>query len=342
MSVRLMVDDLTAFRKLVPEVIATGIQTIDGVIVMQWLEPLTMGAPAALVIEAFACALPETYITAMASSAIEPVWINLEYLSAEYWVADHHLMPSPHPVFPLTKYYFFPGFTDKTGGLIREAALPEVAQAMDHLDDTAKLRVLVFAYASAPTDALLVAMEKMQSQRESQVTLFDDALSDKHQHWRGSQAENALQAAPVLEIEFIPFVPQAIFDDLLREHDVLFVRGEDSLVRALWAGKPFVWQVYRQTDNAHLAKLEAFLDLYCVGLTVEAEAALRELWRVWNAPDAAAIGPAWKAFCTQLDALRRHAMVWSNRLFSLPDLASNLLSFYQKTSKIEGFAALDI
>ena len=45
------------------------------------------------------------------------------------------------------------------------------------------------------------------------------------------------------------------------------VRGEDSLVRALWAGQPFVWHIYPQDDGAHHAKLDAFLDcgLLCRG-----------------------------------------------------------------------------
>ena len=43
------------------------------------------------------------------------------------------------------------------------------------------------------------------------------------------------------------------------------VRGEDSLVRALWAGKPMVWQIYPQHDAAHHHKLEAFLNMLDAG-----------------------------------------------------------------------------
>jgi hypothetical protein len=52
-----------------------------------------------------------------------PVWINLEYLSAESWVDEHHCLPSPHPRLPLTKYFFFPGFGGNTGGVIIEDEL---------------------------------------------------------------------------------------------------------------------------------------------------------------------------------------------------------------------------
>ena len=58
--------------------------------------------------------------------------------------------------------------------------------------------------------------------------------------------------------------------------DLNFVRGEDSLVRALWAGKPFVWQIYPQHDDAHHAKLEAFLNW------LQAPESLRRLHAIWN------------------------------------------------------------
>jgi uncharacterized repeat protein (TIGR03837 family) len=63
---------------------------------------------------------------------------------------------------------------------------------------------------------------------------------------------------------------------MLRACDLNFVRGEDSLVRALWAGQPFVWHIYPQDDNAHHAKLQAFLDW------MEAPQSLQRAHRVWN------------------------------------------------------------
>ena len=57
----------------------------------------------------------------------------------------------------------------------------------------------------------------------------------------------------------LPWLTQADFDHLLWACDLNFVRGEDSLVRAAWAGAPFVWQVYPQHDGAHAAKVEALL-----------------------------------------------------------------------------------
>ena len=122
----------------------------------------------------------------------------------------------------------------------------------------------------------------------------------------------------MLEIEVVPFVPQTDFDSLLWQHDILFVRGEDSFVRAQWSAKPFVWHVYPQAENAHMLKLNAFLDLYCEGLPIDAETAVRDLWHAWNVPAVRAVGPAWVAFVAHLPALNGHAGRWSQRLAELP------------------------
>jgi uncharacterized repeat protein (TIGR03837 family) len=68
--------------------------------------------------------------------------------------------------------------------------------------------------------------------------------------------------------------------------DLNLVRGEDSLVRALWAGQAFIWHIYPQDDNAHHAKLEAFLEW------TQAPESLRRAHRVWNGMEAG----EWPAF----------------------------------------------
>ena len=53
---------------------------------------------------------------------------------------------------------------------------------------------------------------------------------------------------------------------LLANCDLNFVRGEDSLVRAIYSGKPFIWQPYIQGNDAHLEKLNAFINFYFADL----------------------------------------------------------------------------
>src|SRR5204863_606200 len=119
--------------------------------------------------ETFGCDPPEAYVHAMAGRTPKPRWINLEYLSAEEWVEGSHALPSPNPRLPLVKHFFFPGFTPRTGGLLREESLlrrrdefqaDAGAQAAfwtsiaGRAPPDGALKVSLFSYAGAPVEAL--------------------------------------------------------------------------------------------------------------------------------------------------------------------------------------------
>ena len=100
-----------------------------------------------------------------------------------------------------------------------------------------------------------------------------------------------------LEVRLLPFLPQPVYDELLWACDWNFVRGEDSFVRAQWARRPLVWHIYPQAEDAHRAKLDAFLASYCAGLEPGLAAALKGLWHGWNAPPVPGslpMGAAWE------------------------------------------------
>ncbi len=324
-AVRLFVDDLNSFRQIEPAIDASSARQIVGDVTVSHWEQALAADPADLVIEAFAVNLPAPYVNAMALRPTPPVWVNLEYLSAESWIGEHHLLPSPHPQLPLTKYFFFPGFTSSSGGLIREKNLLAARDAFTSGNSANNLRIFLFGYRNAAVDSLLRAMS--ESTTHVDCTVPEGALAASLKLPDANQTPN-------VEIALMPFSAQADVDQLLWRHDVLFVRGEDSFVRAVWAGKPFIWQIYPQDENTHWVKLNAFLALYCEGLDINAASALRELWRAWNAEDNARIGAAWRHFKDQLPALQLHARLWSQKLAQMPDLTANLLSFYQKTTKI--------
>lgn len=342
LQIRLWVDDLTRFAKLAPELDPTSAcQFLSGVEIRKWALPFATVDPAAVVIEAFACNLPDSYIAAMAAQAVKPRWINIEYLSAESWVAEHHGLPSPHPRLPLTKYFFFPGFTVDSGGLIREAELRAArdvfqndlsAQAAwwstwDITPQADSLTLSLFAYPNAPIAPLLAAWTTSLTPIVCVVPLTP--LSDK--------LASILGGAPLLPgtrvrrgnltLIGLPFLSQTQYDRLLWACDLNFVRGEDSFVRAQWANKPFIWNIYPQADAAHPKKLEAFLQLYCD--SAPETHALPALWRTWNnlGGDPAT---AWFAFAAALPRLKRHAQCWSRRLASQADLATQLVNFSQK------------
>ncbi|MBZ0097428.1 MAG: elongation factor P maturation arginine rhamnosyltransferase EarP, partial [Taibaiella sp.] len=111
-KVRLWIDDLASLHRIWPELDSDSQNQIScDVEVNRWIQPFQDAEPADVIIEAFSCNIPEIYVAKMAAQATKPLWINLEYLSAEAWVDEYHALPSPHPFLPLTKYFYFPGFS---------------------------------------------------------------------------------------------------------------------------------------------------------------------------------------------------------------------------------------
>ncbi len=346
LAVRLWVDALDAFARICPQVDARlDRQTLSGVEVRRWagnghFADAGCPVPGAVVVEAFACQLPEHFIAAMASCEPRPVWINLEYLSAETWAVDWHALPSPHPRLPLTKYFFFPGFSDASGGLLRESGLEAsrlayCAESEEKADFWRSMGgptpadafvVSLFAYENAAIEKLLAAWERSsvpvccllpKTQTLPQIeTCVGHALAAGDIVRRGQ-----------LEIRVLAFVPQDAYDRLLWSCDLNLVRGEDSFVRAQWAARPLLWHIYAQSEDAHLAKLEAFLDLYCAGLTVPAADAVRRLHRAWNGDPGLLSAELWARWYAELPELREHAARWANRLAAQQDLCSRLVRF---------------
>ena len=335
-DVRLWVDDLASLQRISPEVDPqASIQYHTGVDIRHWTTPFPDVNPAAVVIEAFGCEVPASYQTAMAQSEEKPVWINLEYLSAEPWIESCHALPSPHPHVPLTKYFFFPGFTPKTGGLLQEHDLlarrdalqqnpAQFWQAMNLPCPVAnESTVSLFCYDTAPVADLLTAWETSSTPvrcllPEGKALAVVAAHFDQPALAPGDTVQRGNLALHVL-----PFLRQEDYDLLLWACDCNFVRGEDSFVRAQWAGKPMVWQIYVHQENVHLTKLDAFLHRYCAGMDQPTADSVRAFHRAWNthAP------MNWNDFHQHQAALESHAKAWASRLAQQTDLASNLVIF---------------
>ena len=350
-EVRLWVDDLGAFKPLCPELDAgCAVQRVRvsnaahaaSIEVRHWPACFPSVEPGDVVIEAFACRLPESFEAAMAARVPQPVWVNLDYLSAEDWVVGCHALPSPHPRLPLTKHFFFPGFTASTGGLLREHGLSAACAAFGaspaqqevfwrHLGfappAAGTLCVTLFAYENPALPALLDAWAG--GDRPLCVLLPRSRPQAGVEAWLGT-------ALPVghtarrgqLEIRAIPFVSQSEYDRLLWLCEVNFVRGEDSFVRAQWAGSPLVWHIYPQDDAAHRTKLEAFLAHYLAGLSPGAAQAVHDLHAAWNGFAApATAGAAWHGVLSALPELASHAQTWRKNLQKQEDLCSSLVRF---------------
>jgi uncharacterized repeat protein (TIGR03837 family) len=125
----------------------------------------------------------------------------------------------------------------------------------------------------------------------------------------------------------VPFVDQDAFDRRLWASDVNIVRGEDSFVRAQWAGQPYVWHVYPQDADAHLAKMDAFLTRIEANLPGPARDAQRTFWYAWNAGDPVTTADAWPAYRESMPALGVLSRAWARALARMPDLASALVKY---------------
>jgi uncharacterized repeat protein (TIGR03837 family) len=102
-QLRLWVDDPAALRWMAP-------QGHPRVALLHWTEDTPLPEPGDVVVEAFGCDPPEAFVARMAAADRPPVWINLEYLSAEDYVERSHRLRSPQRC-GLDKWFFYPGFT---------------------------------------------------------------------------------------------------------------------------------------------------------------------------------------------------------------------------------------
>ena len=310
--VRLRVDDASALAWMAPEG-ATGVD------VLPWASD---PGPGDVVIEAFGCELPQAFQALMKPKP--PQWINLEYLTAETFALRNHGLPSPvlsGAGAGLVKRFFYPGFEAGTGGLIREADLRDRQRSFDAaawlasrgVSKNDETPVSLFCYEPAALQQLL---EQLANGRRTRLLVTAGRATAAVRSVLGDAASRGN-----LAVTYLPLMPQADFDHLLWSCDANFVRGEDSLVRALWAGKPFVWQLYPQHDGAHYAKLDAFLQW------MDAPPGLREFQRAWNG-----VTPKLPAF--EPDAWAETAMRARERLFAQDDLVTQLLRFVRQPEKM--------
>ena len=284
--VRLWIDQPQALSWMAPE-------GAHGVQVVPWTNPLDMTdiTPGQVLIEAFGCTIAPEFIAAYADAVRRGAhpchWINLEYLSAEAYVEQCHTLPSPVMSGPgkgLCKHFFYPGFTPRSGGLLRE---PDLLERQSQFDRDAWLAqqgihwqgerlISLFCYEPPGLERLLDALAKDQKPSLLLVTAGRASVAVQRllAHHAITQPDWNSQAR--VSLVFLPTLPQIAFDQLLWACDLNFVRGEDSLVRALWAGKALVWQIYPQDDDAHHIKLDAFLNW------LQASDSLREYHLAWN------------------------------------------------------------
>ena len=339
-AVRLWIDDARALAWMAPKGCA-------GVTVHPW--PAgddemrnARGAPSDVVIEAFGCGLPDPCLRFMASlqpSDSAPLWINLEYLSAETYVERNHQLPSLQCSGAgngLTAHFFYPGFTERTGGLLRELDVASRRRSFRRdswlAEQSIRPRpgerlVSLFCYDNHELPALM----KSLAQHPTLLLTTPGHATEQVERLMAEAADSA-HCWELLRIHPLPWLSQRGYDELLWSCDVNFVRGEDSLVRAIWAGAPFVWQIYPQDDDAHHIKLDAFLSRAFPDRVSATADAVRQVWACWNRGPASHDSRSVEAWSVlnggeSMSRWRERCALWRDELFLQADLATQLLAF---------------
>jgi uncharacterized repeat protein (TIGR03837 family) len=312
--VRLWIDDAGALAWMAPRGAA-------GVEVLPW-DASSTAEPGDVVVEAFGCELDDAFVASIAKAAQargrQPAWINLEYLSAEAWVERCHGLPSPvlsGPGAGLVKRFFYPGFTPRTGGLLRE---PDLLGRQQRFDRKAWLAEHGIAWRGERVISLFCYEPPGLAAWWAQLVGAAEPVLLLVTPGRAAAAMRSLlqtgaSTGPVT-VHWLDLLTQREYDHLLWSCDFNCVRGEDSFVRALWAGRSFAWHIYPQDDGAHAAKLDAFLDW------LDAPASLRQWHRAWNFGDVPPAQPPWDEWAA--------TALWArDRALAQPDLVTQLQAF---------------
>ena len=356
-DIRLWVDDLNVFSHIEPRINAqVDQQLIDQIDIRRWLIDGPIPNPYPIVISSFSCPLSPAWVERMAAQS-HHCWVELEYLSAEQWVESYHGLTSQRAD-GLAPTFFYPGFSEHTAGLIREHDLMKKRDAWQadvkqqkqflekigvHFDaeQTPPFFISLFAYPQAPFQSFFNALNDLSAlDTIDSVDSFDGVTSNKKNKIKRQKAHVLIPEGVKLPDDLItpshvtwqriPFLTQADYDRLLWTMNLNVVRGEDSFVRALWAGKPMIWHIYRQTENTHLTKLAAWLARTTLPTPVQ------EAMMAWSSPDrahpletalsTALLAPNWAAW-------QKKAIEYTQKIAFLPDLATNLAHFCQAKTK---------
>ena len=215
-----------------------------------------------LIIESFGCEIPKEYMDKALKNA--KLIINLEYFSAEKWVDDFHLQES-FLGGNLKKYFFIPGLSEKSGGILLDNEFLQRKKKVEvnneyylkyfGIKEKYDLIGSVFSYEKN-FDSLIEELKKL----DKKVILL--ILSEKTQKNFIKYFDNGNNYDKIKSVK-LPFFTYDKYEELLALCDFNLVRGEDSFVRALLLGKPFLWHIYPQDENTHIKKLESFLEKYC-------------------------------------------------------------------------------
>lgn len=279
--IRIFIDSLKELALLNPLVDSEReIQEIDGIefSTYSYLEKNWKNiVPREIIIEAFGCEIHEEYYRKAKEKS--RLLINLEYLSSEKWTLDFHRVESLIGAKTLRKFFYIPGLLPESGGVlfqrekieeVKKISLEEKQSRLDkYLENfprefrKGKRIGTIFSYEKNFSKLF----ETLNSQKEETILLLMGErthssireILEKSKEKSGLEEKGGVIRYGKVYMEYYPFIPQEQYDELMLLTDFNFVRGEDSFVRAVLSGVPFLWHIYFQEEGVHMEKLRGFL-----------------------------------------------------------------------------------
>ena len=282
--IRIVLNRLEEFKAINKKVKDTDYQEIDGLICVTEKyvkENIETFGVSDVFIEAFGCNVPEEYVKQAKENS--KLWINLEYLSGEKWIEDFHLCESLIDSKTLKKIFFMPGFSEKSGGVIIDSGfLERMKYGKENRDEVFKKYFkdfdlkdkfigTVFSYEKNFENLL----ETLKNYEKETVLLLMGEKTQKSfsEILKKNLTEDYGNVVKYGKITMIysDFFSQEEYEEIISASDFNFTRGEDSFVRGIILGKPFMWHIYLQEEKAHMDKIKAFTERFKESVEVSEE-----------------------------------------------------------------------
>ena len=312
----LAVSDLASFAYMAPGLDASlSYQRYCGWDVLDWNDAAACSGwcrehGVRFVLECFQCGRPdwlEDYLFGGGLPAGQTAHVvNLEYLTAEDWAEEFHLLKGGTRSPSVKKVNFLPGFTPRTGGLLLDRAfmrlLADRGTARASFARSIASRASPGGGAAAPVDlapgCCTVLVFSYERDFAPLVRAFERCHAEGERlavylaPGRGAASFRTAYEGegcrfPLVEL---PRLDQEVWDALLASCDLAFVRGEESFARACLASRPFVWHAYRQDGAFHLVKLAALLNRMRGFFPAGDFSLLAEFFLLYNMPDMPEVG----------------------------------------------------
>ena len=282
--IRIVLNRLEEFKAINKKVKDVDYQEIDGLICVTEKyvkENMESFGVSDVFIEAFGCNVPEEYVKAAKENS--KLWINLEYLSGEKWIEDFHLCESLIDSKTLKKIFFMPGFSEKSGGVIIDSGfLERMKYGKENRDEVFKKYFkdfdlkdkfigTIFSYEKNFENLL----ETLKNYEKETVLLLMGEKTQKSfsEILKKNLTEDYGNIVKYGKITMIysDFFSQEEYEEIISASDFNFTRGEDSFVRGIILGKPFMWHIYLQEEKAHMDKIKAFTERFKESVEVSEE-----------------------------------------------------------------------